>query len=125
MAIEKLIGPKEAGDVLAIKTDTLYKWTAEGKIPFLKIGGALRFRPSALQAWIQEREHAATNVARGRGVMDILADETGSVMTIAGPPKKDSRGKSEEGVRKIKKNRRPARLRRRQREARLNGTIHT
>jgi len=86
--MEKLICPKEAAEVLGIKPDTLYRWTAERKIPFLKIEGAIRFRPSALQAWIQEREHAATNVSRGRGVMELLADETGSVMTTAGVPQR-------------------------------------
>jgi excisionase family DNA binding protein len=54
--MEKLICPKEAAEVLGIKPDTLYRWTAERRIPFLKIEGALRFRPSTLQEWLQRRE---------------------------------------------------------------------
>ena len=55
--MEELLEPEMAAKVLGIKTITVYKWVAERKIPFLKIGGALRFRPSALEAWLREREH--------------------------------------------------------------------
>jgi excisionase family DNA binding protein len=55
--IEELIDPEGAAKVLGIKTITVYKWVTERKIPFLKVGGALRFRPSALDAWLKEREH--------------------------------------------------------------------
>jgi excisionase family DNA binding protein len=54
--MEKLICPKEAAEMLGIKPDTLYRWTAERRIPFLKIEGAIRFRPSALADWIRARE---------------------------------------------------------------------
>ena len=57
--MEELLEPEMAAKVLGIKTITVYKWVAERKIPFLKIGGALRFRPSALEAWLREREHSA------------------------------------------------------------------
>ena len=55
--MEQLIDPEAAAKVLGIKTITIYKWVTERKIPFLKVGGALRFRPSTLEAWLQEREH--------------------------------------------------------------------
>jgi excisionase family DNA binding protein len=55
--IEQLMDPEAAAKVLGIKTITVYKWVTERKIPFLKVGGALRFRPSALDAWLKEREH--------------------------------------------------------------------
>jgi len=55
--IEELIDPEAAAKVLGIKTITVYKWVTERKIPFLKVGGALRFRPSALQDWLRQREY--------------------------------------------------------------------
>ena len=55
--LEELLEPEAAAKVLGIKTITVYKWVTERKIPFLKIGGALRFRPSALEAWLKDREH--------------------------------------------------------------------
>ncbi len=54
--IEEPIDPEGAAKVLGIKTITVYKWVHERKIPFLKVGGALRFRPSALEEWLRQRE---------------------------------------------------------------------
>jgi excisionase family DNA binding protein len=54
--MEELLDPEAAAKVLGIKTITVYKWVTERKIPFLKVGGALRFRPSALQEWLRQRE---------------------------------------------------------------------
>jgi len=55
--IEELIDPEAAARVLGVKTITVYKWVTERKIPFLKVGGALRFRSSALQEWLRQREY--------------------------------------------------------------------
>jgi len=55
---EELIDPEAAAKVLGIRTLTVYKWTRERKIPFLKVGGAIRFRPSALQEWLRQTEYA-------------------------------------------------------------------
>jgi excisionase family DNA binding protein len=56
LATEELVESEAAAKILGIKTITVYKWVSERKIPFIKVGGALRFRPSALQAWLRERE---------------------------------------------------------------------
>ncbi|MBI4490644.1 MAG: helix-turn-helix domain-containing protein [Deltaproteobacteria bacterium] len=55
--MEQLLDPETAGKMLGIRTLTVYRWVRERKIPFLKVGGAVRFRPSALEAWLKEREH--------------------------------------------------------------------
>jgi excisionase family DNA binding protein len=55
--MEQLIDPELAGKILGIKTITVYKWVSERKIPFVKVGGALRFRPSALRDWLRECEY--------------------------------------------------------------------
>ena len=55
--MENLIGPEEAAKALGIQTMTIYTWVTRRKIPYVKVGGALRFRPSALETWLQEREH--------------------------------------------------------------------
>jgi excisionase family DNA binding protein len=55
--LEELIAPEVAAKMLGIKTITVYKWVTERKIPFVKVGGVLRFRPSALDAWLKQREH--------------------------------------------------------------------
>lgn len=37
---------------LAIKPSTLYAWAAQGKIPYIKIHGLIRFQPAEIEAWI-------------------------------------------------------------------------
>jgi excisionase family DNA binding protein len=54
---EELVEPEEAAKILSVKTITVYKWVSERKIPFIKVGGALRFRPAALREWLREREY--------------------------------------------------------------------
>ena len=56
--MENLIGPEEASEALGIELATIYTWVYRRKIPFLKVGGALRFRPSALQDWLRQREYS-------------------------------------------------------------------
>jgi excisionase family DNA binding protein len=62
--MEQLLDPEAAAKVVGIKTITIYNWVAQRKIPFLKVGGALRFRPSALESWLKDREHSPGEVGR-------------------------------------------------------------
>ena len=55
--LENLIGAEEVSQALDVELDTIYAWVNRRKIPFVKVGGALRFRPSALEAWLKDREH--------------------------------------------------------------------
>ena len=63
--MEHLITPLQAADLLGISLPTVYTWVARRKIPYVKVGSALRFRPSALEAWLKEREHLPTAAERG------------------------------------------------------------
>lgn len=54
--MERLINPLEAAKTLGIKLPTIYTWVARRKIPFVKVGAALRFRPSALEDWVKGSE---------------------------------------------------------------------
>jgi excisionase family DNA binding protein len=50
--MEALLKVKEAAKVLSISPSTLYDWVAQGVVPYVRIGGTIRFKPSELQAWI-------------------------------------------------------------------------
>lgn len=52
---ENLIGYKELSNWLSIPERTLQDWVYKRKIPFVKVQGLIRFIPSEIQAWIQER----------------------------------------------------------------------
>lgn len=43
---------KEVSEYLGIKQKTLYAWTSQGKIPYLKIHGLLRFQKEKIDAWL-------------------------------------------------------------------------
>jgi excisionase family DNA binding protein len=37
-----------------ISKSTIYEWVHEEYIPHIKVGGCVRFRPSEVQAWLQQ-----------------------------------------------------------------------
>ncbi len=51
--MDRLLTPEEVCEYLQIKQSMLYRMTSEGRIPFLKLGGLLRFRRSEIEAWLQ------------------------------------------------------------------------
>ncbi len=53
---EPLLTARELAELLGVSTDTLLRWTRAGKVPALRLpGGAIRYRPDAIEAWLAER----------------------------------------------------------------------
>lgn len=50
---ESLLTIREAAQYLAVSVSTLYGWVWQRRIPFVKIGRALRFDPRDLAAFIE------------------------------------------------------------------------
>jgi excisionase family DNA binding protein len=48
-----LITVQDAAKFLAVSTSTLYGWVCQRRIPFVKVGGALRFELAELQKFVQ------------------------------------------------------------------------
>ena len=55
--MEQLIDYETAAKLLGVQPATIYTWVSRRKIPFVKVRGALRFRPSALESLLKEREY--------------------------------------------------------------------
>jgi excisionase family DNA binding protein len=53
--METLIDIAELGKQTSIKVATLRKYVAQRKIPFVKVGRLVRFRPSEIDGWIASR----------------------------------------------------------------------
>ena len=53
--METLIDITELGKRTSIKIATLRKYVAKRKIPFVKVGRLIRFRPSEIDGWIASR----------------------------------------------------------------------
>jgi excisionase family DNA binding protein len=59
--IERLLGPKEIGEILSLKRTKVHQMLATGEIPSVIVSkGAerrvFRVKPSALQQWMKQRE---------------------------------------------------------------------
>jgi excisionase family DNA binding protein len=55
----KLVGIKDAAKLLSVSTSTLYGWVWQRRIPFVKIGRAVRFAISDLEQFVQANRFAA------------------------------------------------------------------
>jgi len=61
---EKLLKTEEIAELLRVTPETVnnYRKLKENPIPFFKLAGAVRFRRSAVERWLRERE-------QGRGCL--------------------------------------------------------
>jgi excisionase family DNA binding protein len=55
-----LVGIKDAARLLSISTSTLYGWVWQRRIPFVKIGRAVRFDMGDLETFIRVNRRSAT-----------------------------------------------------------------
>ena len=51
-ALERLLTYQEAAEILSVKPQTLRQWVCYKRIPYVKIGSAVRFRPEQLEEFI-------------------------------------------------------------------------
>jgi excisionase family DNA binding protein len=53
----ELLTPRQAADILGVKTQTLALWRSTGKhgLPFIKVGTSVRYRQTELDAWLRSR----------------------------------------------------------------------
>ncbi len=50
---EKLLNVPGLSDFIGVKESTIRKWVHERRIPFLKVGRCVRFRPSSIEDWLK------------------------------------------------------------------------
>ena len=53
ISAEKLLNVPGLSDFIGVKKSTIRKWVHERRIPFLKVGRCVRFRPSSIEAWLK------------------------------------------------------------------------
>lgn len=56
MPPERLWTVADVAEYLAVTERTVRAWQTEHRLPFLKIGGVVRFRPAAVTAWADSHE---------------------------------------------------------------------
>lgn len=50
---KKLMTINEAAAYLGLSVHTLYSWTSQRRVPFVKLGNRVRFDPRKLDAWLE------------------------------------------------------------------------
>lgn len=58
MGEESLLTVQEAAGFLGCSIHSVYRWTAQGVLPVVKVGRLSRFRPADLRAWVAARTGA-------------------------------------------------------------------
>jgi len=53
---KRFLNPKETAVYLGLSIHTIYAWVKLGKIPFYKVGRAVRFDPRKLEFWLRKKE---------------------------------------------------------------------
>jgi excisionase family DNA binding protein len=53
--LEPLLTPTQVAELLAVKVATVRVYAERGSLPCVRIGGRLRFRPSDVHLWIEQR----------------------------------------------------------------------
>ena len=53
--VTQLMTAAQCAEFLQVKIDTLYVWTSNRKIPFRKVGGALRFDFNEVNEWTKQQ----------------------------------------------------------------------
>jgi excisionase family DNA binding protein len=63
--MEELMTIAEVAKFTKLKVATLRKYVAKESIPFQRLGSAIRFKPSEIQAWVDSRSHGAASLGSG------------------------------------------------------------
>jgi excisionase family DNA binding protein len=56
---DRLVNVRDAAQILCVSVSTLYGWVWQRRIPFVKVGRALRFHSADLHSFIAENRVAA------------------------------------------------------------------
>lgn len=55
MADNKLLSPIELSEALGISIETIYAWTSQKRIPYVKMGKLVRFSRTEINRWLSDR----------------------------------------------------------------------
>ena len=56
----KLLSPQELSDVLSISIETVYAWTSQKRIPYIKMGRLVRFNADEVNKWLEKQRVKAS-----------------------------------------------------------------
>ena len=72
--MEKYITVKEVADMMQLAEQTIRRYVMLGQIPFYKIVRAVRFKPSEIQKWIDDRKAGVAGSQKTDYLAGLLDD---------------------------------------------------
>ncbi len=55
----KMLNPEQVSNMLDVKVSTIYQWTHQRFIPYMKIGRFVRFKEDEIEKWLAENQRKA------------------------------------------------------------------
>lgn len=57
-----LLTPEQAAQVLGLSAKSLSTWRSTGRhaLPYIRVGGRIRYQRTALDAWLEDRQRTST-----------------------------------------------------------------
>ncbi len=102
-----LLTVKEVAARLQVKQSTVYAWASQGKIPCLKVNGAIRFEADDIEAWLKACRRGEAQVQPSTGKPQWARSEVDRAIAAAkrtvytarhGEPRPTSSPRGKEGV---------------------------
>jgi excisionase family DNA binding protein len=56
-----LLTPRQLARKIEVSTGHIYRLIAQRRVPFVRVGGSVRFRPESIEAWIERNEVRAVS----------------------------------------------------------------
>ncbi len=81
--MERLLTIDELSDKLQIGKSTIYRWVRWDFVPYIKIGGVLRFEEGKVRGWLKQRGCAGSSRLKAK-----IEDTRGSNTGVSGVPKR-------------------------------------
>ena len=53
--MNKLLSPQELSAALSISIETVYAWTSQKRIPYIKMGRLVRFNADEVNKWLERQ----------------------------------------------------------------------
>lgn len=72
---QSLLSVKEISSFLHVHPNTIYKWTDEGKIPFIKINGQIRFEKEEIEEFIKKNKSKYIEFAEFLPKLDLSLEK--------------------------------------------------
>ena len=73
--MSQLFTVKEASSFLKVHPNTVYKWTEERKIPFIRLNGLIRFSKKEIESWQTKNTSKIDNILRFLPKLDFSTQD--------------------------------------------------